>query len=634
MLYGWSGKMLRIDLSTMKSWVEDTEPYIPSFIGGKGLSVKIIYDELGPEIGPFDSENRICFSPGILSGTMAPAHSRMKITSVAPNGYLQNSGTGGYIPAEIKKAGYDNVIVQGKSEKPVYLYVNNENVEIRDATHIWGMDTQAAQRVIKEEIGDLVKIACIGPAGENLVSISCIITGVGSVAGHGGLGAIMGAKNLKAIAFRGTGQVRIARPSEFLKLCKETHLWMRETPGMKAQSREGQGDKGLLEYSYQSGQGVLGNFEEKDASWDNIGDFGSGDEFYAKYGSHQYGCYGCPVHHFHVFDIPGKCRGAVKCSGWYDFSGPVWVSDRKVIAQAFILCNSYGLDSASTGNAVSFLMELYHRGIISENDTDGIPMRRGDEKAIFAAIEKIAKQEGFGKLFRDGVWGAAKEIGKEAEECAVLVNKQTLTIFEVRAFKSAALAATLGDGIVRFGGSVHELEWGWDKERMEKEAQECYGSKEAAIPYSYEKKALSVWDNENRNTVIDMLGTCFWVIQATTGTIKLDIPVELLSLATGRDIGEEELLWAAQRVLTLERACKVRRGRGRDRLPRRLFETAVPDGIFKGERLSEEKFEEMLDEYYSLRGWDENGVPKVETFMKFGLLSEWKIFDRHLKSEG
>ena len=626
MSFGWTGKILRIDLSVGKSWTEETKPYTRLFIGGKGINVKIMYDEVGPQVGPFDPENRICFGPGVLAGTMAPSHSRMKITSVSPNGLLQNSGIGGYIPAEIRKAGYDNIVIQGKSDKPVYVYIDDEKVEIRDGSRLWGKDTQETQRMLKEELGDWAKIACIGPAGENLVSFSCVVTGKGSAAGRGGFGAVMGSKNLKAIAVRGTGQIKIAKPAEFLAACTDAHLWFPEgSDFIKMQSSQGHGDKYTLGMTAQVGIVSLGNWEEKDTSWDRIGDFSSAEEFYEQFAEHQYGCFGCPVHHFHIFDIPGRCRGTTKCTQWNTFVAPVWVNDRRVLVHANTLCQNYGLDSTGTCNAVSFLMELYYRGIISEKDTDGVPMRRGDEKAIFTAIEKIARQEGFGKLFRGGVREAAQRIGPQAEECAIVVNKQEVEPFELRAFKSWALVAAVTDGSVSHGETMIDVTWALAKEQAEEQAQELFGSKEAAIPLSYEAKALSVWDQENRNTAADTLGTCRWLIPWGI-THKLDVPAKLFSLATGRETTEDDLLVTAQRIFTLERAFRVRKGLRRDTLPKRFFELAIPDGVYKREKLDQEKFDKMLDEYYQLRGWDENGVPTEETFSKFGLSSEWEFF--------
>jgi aldehyde:ferredoxin oxidoreductase len=271
------------------------------------------------------------------------------------------------------------------------------------------------------------------------------------------------------------------------------------------------------------------------------------------------------------------------------------------------------------------MMELYHRGIISERDTDGIPMRRGDAKAILTAIEKIGKQEGFGTLFKNGVWGAAKKIGRDAEDCAVVVNGQEVEVNDVRAFKSRALTVAITDGCLSHGWTTIDVASHFTKEDAENLAQERYGSRGPAVPNSYEKKALSVWDQENICTAGDLLGTCRWLIPWGI-TYKLDIPARLFSLATGRHTTEEDLLWAARRTLMLERAFRAGRGIRRDGLPKRLFETAVPDGRFKGERLERDKFEEMLDEYYSLRGLDKNGVPREETFHTFGLSSEWKAF--------
>ncbi|GAI11763.1 unnamed protein product, partial [marine sediment metagenome] len=202
MSFGWSGQILRVDLSNRKSSTEPTEPYTQSFIGGRGISVKIMYDEVGPEISPFDPGNRLLLGAGVLGGTPAPSSSRTKVTSMSPFGLLTSAGLGGFIGAEIKQAGYDNIIIEGKSDKPVYLYIHNDSVEFKDATHLRGKNTWETQQIIKEEMGGSVHSMCIGPGGENLVSFGCILTGRGSAAARGGLGAIMGSKNLKAIEGR------------------------------------------------------------------------------------------------------------------------------------------------------------------------------------------------------------------------------------------------------------------------------------------------------------------------------------------------------------------------------------------------------------------------------------------------
>jgi aldehyde:ferredoxin oxidoreductase len=634
MSLGWTGNILRVDLTHARSWSEETEPYTDLFVGGKGINVKIIYDEVGPDVAPFDAENRICLGPGVLAGTMAPSHTRMKITSISPNGHLQNSGIGGHIPAQIRKAGYDNLVIQGRSDKPVYLCVDDDKIEIRDAAHLRDKDTMETQSILKEEIGDTFSVACIGPAGENLVPFGCIVTGQGSAAGRGGFGAIMGSKNLKAIAVRGSRNVKLAHPLEFMEACRDTQLWLQDIDTLSLQSKGGEGDRQILDTLYEGGWHVLGNWEAEDASWDQMGGrYPDPELFYKENAALLYGCMGCPVHHMFVFDIPGRCRGISKCVQWDAFSSRVWNNKREIMIHANTLCQNYGMDSVAAGGAVSFLMELHHRGIINEKDTDGVPMRRGDEAAIMTVIEKVARQEGFGKLFKEGIWGAAKAIGKDAEECAVVVDRQDMEPTDPRSAKSWGLVAAVTDGTVAHGHVIDEMGWAaGGREDLEKMGQELFGSKDAFNPTSYEAKAKTVWDEENLNTAGDLLGTCKWIIPWSASR-KFDVPARLFSLATGRETSAEDIVLAAQRTLTLERASKVRSGKRRDSLPKRIFETAVPDGLHKGERLDRGKFNVMLDEYYALRGWDENGVPTKETFEKLGLQAECDALARAIERE-
>jgi aldehyde:ferredoxin oxidoreductase len=635
MSLGWTGNILRVDLTHRKSWLEETEPYTSLFIGGKGINVKILYDEVDPDVAPYGPENKICLGPGVLAGTMAPSHTRMKITSISPNGHLQNSGIGGHIPAQIRNAGYDNVVIQGSSSELVYLHIDDDKIEIRDAAHLRGKDIMETQRILKDELGDRFSVACIGLAGENAVSIGCIVTGQGSAAGRGGFGAIMGSKNLKAIAVRGSRNAKLAHPLEFAEACRDMHLWLENFGGaLTEQSKGGVGDREILDTLYEGGMPVLGNWEVEDATWEQMGGrFPDPEPFYRESAALQYGCMGCPVHHMFVFDVPGRCKGTTKCVQWDAFSSRVWNSDREIMVHANVLCQNYGMDSIGASGAVSFLMELYHRGIISEEDTDGVPMRRGDETAIMTVIEKIARQEGFGKLFKDGVWGAAREIGVDAEECAVVVDRQDMEPTDPRSAKGWGLVAAVTDGTVAHGHVIDELGWSvGGREELEKTGQELFGSKDAFNPVSYEAKAKTVWDEENLNTAGDLLGTCKWIIPWSVSR-KFDVPAKLFSLATGRETSGDEIVLAAQRTLTLERASKVRHGKRRDTLPNRMFETAVPDGLYKGERLDRAKFDAMLDEYYALRGWDDEGVPTRETFEKFGLNAEFQALSRALQSE-
>lgn len=637
MALGWSGQILRVDLSKKESSIENVDRYTKLFIGGRGINVKVVYDEVDPKIAPFDPANRILLGPGVLAGTPAPSASRMKLTTMGPSGLMTSAGIGAFIGAEIRHAGYDNIIIQGKSDNPVYLFIHNGGVEFRDASNIWGRSTrETPESIIKREIGDQdAQVMWIGLAGENLVSFACVRTGWFSAAGRGGVGAIMGSKNLKAIAVRGKRGVRIANLEEFLKACLETRNWLIENADAK--DMVGYGDRKHT-FKHVIKNQNFGNWEDVDSEEiDNILDPKSwerkGQEFWEQYSIGKVGCFGCPVYHFEACNVPGIGVGAPKCFGWQAFGAGVWNSDYKLMFHAASLCNQYGLDFTSTGNIIGFLMELYHRGIITEKDTDSIPFERGDENAIISTIHKIAKQEGFGKLLRDGVLSAAKRIGKGAEECAMHVKGLEMHQDEDRGFHGYAFAkAVVNKDSVE--GLPPEQSWLGKKEQMEKRAIDFGATSEAAYPPS-DEKSLVVWESENRSIVGDMLGICKYLIPWYV-TPSLAIPTKLFSLATGVKTSEDELLTAAQRVRTLERAFNVMRGirRKDDTLPKRMFETAVPYGPFKGERLEKEKFDKNLEEFYALCGWDENGIPQKDTFEKFGLSSEWGVFKKKYKKEG
>ncbi len=626
MSFGWTGRILRVDLSGRRSWVEDTEPYVGSFIGGRGINVKILYDEVGPEVTAYSPANRLCLGPGVLTGTLAPSSGRMKVSAVSPHGLMGSAGIGGFIGAEIRHAGYDNVVLEGAAEEPVYVYIHDDEVEFRDAAGLWGEDTQETQELIREELGGSVEVVCIGPAGENLVTFAGVVTGMGSVAGRHGLGAVMGSKNLKAVVVRGTGEIRIARMEEFVAACEEAHRWLRNHPGMRRQAIEGVGEKYTLGSGLQ--EDPLGNWEAEDASWEEVGSFEGAEEFWDRYAIRQYGCFGCPVNHYHIFRMPGVGAGTTKCMGWAGFTSNVWNNDRRVMFHANYLCNRYGLDVTATGNVISFLMELYHRGLITEEDTDGMRMGRGDEEAIIATIHKVGRQEGFGRLFKDGVLEGARQLGEGAEECAMVVKGEEMEQFDVRAFRSIALAAAVGSGSIAQGLSLEYYAL-FAEDQVTEWARELYGLDSLPAPTSYENKAMMVWDYENRNTAMDLLGMCQWAIPWSI-TPLLETPTRLFSLATGRKTSVADLLLAAQKTITLERAFGAMRGttRAEDTLPGRLFDTAVPGSRFKGERLDRAKFDRMKDEYYALRGWDTNGVPTREAFQSLGLSSEWQLFSK------
>lgn len=616
MPFGWSGKILRVDLSKKKSSAEAVTPYTKSFIGGRGISVKIMYDEVDPKISPFDPENMLLFAPGVLTGTPAPTASRAFITTMGPNGLIGNAGFGGYIGAEIRHAGYDNIIVQGKSDNPVYLFIHDNGVEFRDASRIWGKGTLETQQIIKSEIGDPdVEVLCIGLAGENLVGFACVRTGIFSTAGRGGMGAIMASKNLKAIAVRGKGDIEIANKEEFLKTAYELRKKLTEYRSLQPELGVILSDVNL--FVEEDGK-PTGNWEDVD--WNEIkpGNFVQGvSQYYKQYGVAKVGCFGCPIFHYHSCNDPETGLGVTKCASPTNFTLRIWNRDWKVATTAVHLCNNYGLDVISTANIIAFLMELYHVGIITPTDTDGIPMIRGNKEAIISTIHKIARQEGFGKLFKDGVLSAAKIIGNGAEECAMQVKGIEMTFQEFRAKVRTALGCAVA---TKLGGGEYLLpKAAW------------------SVVAPYEKIILKNRAPSDKyvRDAFDLIGICKCTMPRFEGG-SLEIPAKLFSLATGVNTSESELLTAAERVHLLERAFDVLRGirRKDDTLPKRMFERPVSDGPHKGRRLERENFDKLLDEYYAVMGWDEDGIPKEETFKKLGLSSEWQVFSNGMKREG
>ena len=629
MSFGRTGNILIVDLSNKKPTTIPTEPYASSFIGGRGFSVKMMYDQVDPKCSPYDPGNDLFFGPGVLTGTPAAGSSRLKITALGAGGYLRHAGLGGDIANAIKWAGYDLIVIQGKLDKPSYLYINNDSIEFRDAGHIWGHYTYETEQMIKDEIGKPAAVLCIGPGGENQVSYGSIHCGLGSAAGRCGMGSVMGSKNLKAIAVTGTRGVKVARMEDFLKLAEEQRKQYSEDKMTNFLIRDGVNT--LAVGWQQAGLGARGNYGSAD--WDDM-EMSQITEFEKKYGSSPHVCGSCPINHFRTFDVPGIGKGGAKCTGTYSVTGTLWNNDVKLGFEAYNLINKYGMDVMSSTNIISFLMELHEKGIISEKDTDGIPMNKGDADAIIPAIHKLGKQEGFGELFKDGVASGAEKIGRGAEEYAMSVKGLEVQPMEYRYMKPMALgnATNTKDYI----DTPCDVVYGWVmapnqevKEEIEKFAEQVYGTRDAARPDKVDAAAIPVVDYENKVVAADMIGICKYIIPMFFSPF-LDIQSKLASLATGVEISESDLMTAAQRVTTLERAYNVIRGMRRkdDTMPKRLFEEPVPSGPRKGERLNRADFKIMLDHYYALHSYDKDGIPKEEVFKKYDLMEEWKVFKK------
>jgi len=636
MSFGWAGQILKIDLSNRRSDTDSIEQYARSFIGGRGVSDKIIFEEVTRELSQFDPANIICFGPGVLTGTPSAGSSRLKVSAIGEGGFLRHAGLGGDIPRTIKLAGYDLITVQGRAEEPLYIYICNDQVQFRKASHLWGKDVYESQAIIRDEIGKSVDVMCIGPAGEKAVAFGSIHTGWGSAAGLGGLGGVMGSKNLKAIAVTGTRDIHIAKMTEFLEAAEQQRVSFANSEAAIQDMRLGQGWR--LAYKWTTyGIGSKGNFESVPGLNDLV--IPPMDDFANKYGVAPLVCGSCPVSHNYRYDVPGIGKGGAKCTGLHSVTATLWNKDWTLGFQAYNLINRYGMDVMAATSIIALLMELYAKGIISSKDTDGIPMVRGDKNAIINIIHKLGRQEGIGKLFKDGIVEGAKKLGRDCEQFVMAVKGQALQPYTFRVNKQFALAtATNTKDMI---DAVNIIAYGWQeaatpeiKQEYEKLAEKEYGVKETAFPYSYKGAAWPTAIEEGKVALGDMLGVCKWLITWFM-TSSFEVPAKLFSLATGVSMTEDDLLFAAQKVITLERAINAIKGMRRkdDILPERFFSEPEPGGPYKGEKLEKGDFQSMLDAYYFLRGYNSDGVPTEETFHKYGLVKEWGKFAKNCSSE-
>jgi len=639
---GLTGKILRVDLTAKEYHTESTEPYAKDFIGGRGIATKIIFDETQPKTRPLDPDSIICFAPGVLGGTPSPSTGRLVICGVSPeNGLFGHAGVGSNIANEIKWSGYDLVVIKGKADRPVYLYIRDDTVEFRDAGHLWGKTTYDTYRTLRKELGQ-VAICCIGPSGEKQVVFSVIMAGIGSTAGRCGLGAVLGSKNVKAVVAKGSGSVKVAQPERFLKEAEAERKYFETSPSGTPAMIVG-GEKNEASGWFMVGQGVWGNFEACDWEKEPIPNLDKENEFYNTYKKAKIGCSGCPIHHFSYYEVPGVGAGAFKCMARTNCTNVLYTNDVKLGFEAANLCQSYGIDVITTTQLIAALMEMYSKGIITAEDTDGVPMIKGDRNAIVTAIHKIGRQEGFGKLYGEGAKKGAKKLGKGAEDYVLDVRGRVIQPYEYRVIKQHGLAAVTSSKDIIDGMCCGSFDYGYTQfpkvdpegvKVMEQIGMEKWGRKDALQTTNYEMAPITTVDSEDYFMAIDMLGLCKWAIPNFMH-YRLNVFASILSSVTGVEMTEADMLNAAKRLQTLVRAFNVIRGLRRkdDTLPKRILEEPTPSGPLKGERLPREKFNEMLDEYYTLRGYDKEGIPKRETFEKYSLLSEWKVFEKALEKK-
>jgi len=610
-IHAHAGKILRVNLSNGKITTEPTMRYAKNFLGGRGINQWILYKEVKPGIWPFDPANRLIFGTGVFVGTPAPTAGRLSIDSKnVYTGGIGSANSGGHFGPELKFAGYDNLVVQGRSRNPCYLWIDDDEIEVKNAEHIWGKTTWATDDLIREELGDDdIQIADIGPAGENLVRAACIVSNGARVAGRCGLGSIMGSKNLKAIAVKGTGEITVANPEKFMQLVDEFRERILSNNGMKRLMQWG--TNYILEISDLSSGNPVRNFQ--DGYWDSKKVQKLSTGALEKYIVRRLACFACPVHCSRYLKISnGPFKGTegegIECTTSKDFGCKLDIDNLPAVIKAHILCNQYGLDLSNTAGVIAWAMECYEKGILKKEDLDGLELDWGNYEAVFELMKKITFREGIGDLLAEGSKRASEILGK-GEKYSITIKGQEL--YEVlRRQKGWALGVVLssvGGGHLRGAPQTESLRI------SSKEGKKFFGVSTAGDRTTYSGKAKLVIYFENLKAIADSLNLCYFATQYLSPYLPSPKDLaKLFSAATGKMMTGRELMLIGERIHNVEKAFNVREGISRkdDMPPERFFEP-IKSGPGKGERLEKEKWTKTLDEYYKLRGWNvKTGLPK------------------------
>jgi len=619
MAFGWTGKILFIDLTRRSTTVKNTNEYL-SFIGGRGINQRILFDLLDKNVDPLSPENIIILGAGPFIGTLIPSADRLAVDfKNVITGGVGSGNSGGHFAAEMKFAGYDHIIISGQTKKPLYLYIYNDRVYFRNAGDLWGKNTWETENIIKHKEKDRgIKTLTIGKAGENLVKFACIIGDRGRAIGYGGGGAIFGSKNLKAIAIRGTLPVKIAHPDKFIQKLKFFNKNIIEKSKIINLYRKGGTLLPYLAPGENRPHGVKNMSEE---FWSNEAISCVTREKFDKYLKRRHSCFNCPSYCSSIYEMEGfRCEG-VQANTLRAMGSNLDVRSPEDILHANTLVNMYGMDTDQTSAVIGWAIECFENGLINKDDTDGIELRWGQGDSIIKLIEDIANRKGFGNILADGVYEACKTVGRGSEKYTVLVKKNSLMEAAMRSHKGWALGivtSTKGGGHLR-GAPGQEMQ------KIPPEASmRLFGIDDIFNPTSYNNKAeLVVWQ-ENYKGVVDMMGICantsMWM------DISLFTPediAEFFNNVTGENITGKNLLHAGLKLQNLERVFNYLHAgfnRKDDYPPEKLVKIPVHDGPYKGEKLDLSEWNKMLNEYYACHGWNvKTGLPTKQGLKDIGL---------------
>lgn len=621
---GYTGRILRARLDD-GSFKIDKLPneWIRNYIGGDGFAAKLLYEEVPRETDPLSSQNKLMVATGPITGTLWPMSGRtVFVSKAALTGIWGESHVGGFLGPELKYAGYDMLVVEGKSEKPVYIMINNSDLQLVDASDLWGTTTNTTTASIKgRHRNPDIQVAAIGPAGEKKVKFSSIIINNARAAGRTGMGAIFGSKNVKAIAIRGTNPITVHDHDAFTELAKEAHRKVRENPQAKEMGRWGTWILTAIKQEI----GELPTYNHRTgvfSGWKKL----AADYIRPRYTISDRACFGCSlgckkVNYVNHGPFEGILEEGPEYEGLMAFGSALGIADYPTTLKANQICNQLGMDIISAGGTIGFAIEAFENGLMTEEDTGGIKLEWNNPKMVIRLLKMIGRREGFGDLLAEGSRIAAKRIGRGSEKYALHVKGLEVSGQDGRTHRSIGLGhATAARGADHLRSLVVVDQLGYEDVAAERWGKDKLP--EIIDPYTEKYKATAVFETENSYAIRDTLIVCWYSVSWPPIFWMQDF-AKMLPLATGvKEFGDvRNLIEIAERQVNLKRLFNAREGISRkdDNLPSRFTKEPMPEGPGKGQTVD---LEPMLDDYYKLRGWDlETGLPTDRTIKRLSL--EW-----------
>jgi len=557
MPYGYTGNILHIDLNSKKHWIENPEEnFYRTYWGGRALALYYMLNQMKPHADPLSPDNLLIFAPSVITGAPAPAMPRYTVCAKSPlTGAQGEAEAGGWWGPELKKAGFDAIVIKGSSPTPIYLYIKDGKVEIKDATHLWGKDTGTTQKIIKEELADdKIRIAQIGPAGENLVRFANIVNELKHFNGRNGLGAVMGSKKLKAIAVRGTKPIELCNKERLSQITKEITKRIMDNSLSRGLRELGRGLRELGTPAVVRGfyeAGCLPSY-----NW-TTGYFKEGENLTAETLNKTIlkgtkGCYACPIRCKRVVEVDepdlkvDPAYGGPEYETIASLGSLCGISDLKYIAKANELCNKHTMDTISTGMVIAFAMQCYQEGLLTKEDTGGVELAFGNKEAMLKMIEKIAYREGLGDLLSQGSYIAAQKIGKGAEKFIHQVKGQEIPMHDPRLKTGVGLQYALSDYGADHMKAAHDPFFK-DKDSVGVKEMKVLGILEPVSPTDIGEKKVALFKLLDIYwTVFDILGVCdFGYVPRSVGT--MEELLEIICAATGWRTTWFELMQVGER---------------------------------------------------------------------------------------